>query len=525
MTGLIHFRNDGSSLEYEILSGVQHARHDVTVMKRLLSTELTFLAVLFLGLFAMAARNVTDPDIWWHLKTGQYISQQSSVPRTDPFSYTRAGQPWVAHEWLTDVLLYQVHRIAGWAGLIVIFSAILAAAFFFLYLRCGSASYIAGLATLYAAWATAPVWGVRPQVLSLLLTSLWLLILERSENNPKLLWWTLPLTLIWVNLHAGFALGLTLSALFLGGDWLERVLGRSSPQGGQRTKIATLILLLDFLLVPLNPNGLRMLSYPIETLRSAAMQNYIAEWASPNFHHWEYWPFLMAVLGTFAVLHWSARPVRPRDLLLLVVSLYAALCSIRMIPLFVLVAVPLVAKRLGNWPKRRPATTRPHVAVRAVLNTGIVLAMAAFAGIQIGRVIQRQPQAEAQHFPVGAVAFLATHTVSGPIFNHYDWGGYLVWELYPPTQVFIDGRADLYEKQLLDQFADTYQFKGDWQHTLQGWNIRTVLVPKDSALATGLRTSPGWTVSYEDAQSLVLIRAAQPVGGEPTPSNRANPGQ
>ncbi len=68
-----------------------------------------------------------------------------------------------------------------------------------------------------------PVWGVRPQVLSLLLTSLWLLILERSERNPKLLWWTLPLTLLWVNLHAGFALGLALSALFLAGELVERV--------------------------------------------------------------------------------------------------------------------------------------------------------------------------------------------------------------------------------------------------------------------------------------------------------------
>jgi hypothetical protein len=255
------------------------------------------------------------------------------------------------------------------------------------------------------------------------------------------------------------------------------------------------------------------------------MQTYIAEWASPNFHHPEYWPFLVAVLGTFAVMHWSARPVRPRDLFLLVVSLYAGLCSIRMIPLFVLVAVPLVAKRLGNWPRGTAASPRPHAAARAVLNSGIVLAVAVFAAIHIARVIQRQPQAEAQHFPVGAVEFLATHTVSGPIFNHYDWGGYLVWRLHPPLQVFIDGRADLYEKQLLDQFADTYQFKGDWQHTLQRWNIRTVLVPRDSALATGLRISPGWTVSYEDAQSLVLTRTPHPVGSEPTPSNPANPGQ
>ena len=168
-------------------------------MKGLLQTKHVFLTILFVGLLAMAARNVTDPDVWWHLKTGEYIAGHKSVPHTDPFSFTRAGQAWVAHEWLTEFLLYEIQRMAGWGGLIVIFAAVVSAAFFLLYLRCGPACYIAGVATLYAAWATAPVWGVRPQVLSLLLTSLWLLILERSESNSKLLWWTLPLTVLWVN--------------------------------------------------------------------------------------------------------------------------------------------------------------------------------------------------------------------------------------------------------------------------------------------------------------------------------------
>jgi hypothetical protein len=478
-------------------------------MTELLKTRNVFLAILFLGLLAMAARNVTDPDVWWHLKTGQYIAEHKAVPHANPFSYTRAGQPWVAHEWLTELLLYEIQRVAGWGGLIVIFAVVLCAAFFLFYLRCGPAPYVAGLATLLAAWATVPVWGVRPQVVSLLLTSLWLLILERSESNSKLLWWTLPLTLLWVNLHAGFALGLALSALFLAGEWMERALGWSLPQRGRRLNTAALILVCNLLLVPLNPSGVRMFWYPIETLRSAAMQNYIAEWASPNFHRAEYWPCLLVVLGTFATLSWSSLKVRPRDVLLLVVTLYAGLCSIRMIPLLVLIAIPLIAKRLGNWPLRNSGTRHRHGEIRMVSHGVIVLAMTAFAGIHIARVVQRQPQAEAHDFPVGAVAFLATHAVPGAIFNHYDWGGYLIWKLYPSIPVFIDGRADLYEKQLLDQFAETYQFRDDWQHTLQRWSVGTVLVPVDSALATGLRSAAGWAVAYEDAQAVVLTRAAR----------------
>jgi hypothetical protein len=474
-------------------------------MKAGLPTTRAFLVVLFLGLFAMAARNVIDPDVWWHLKTGQLIAQSKSVPHTDPFSYTRSGKLWVAHEWLSDLLLYEIERSSGMPGLILIFASVLCATFFPLYLRCGAGVYVAGLAALAAAWATRPVWGVRPQILSLLLTSLWLVILERSENNSKLLWWTLPLTLLWVNLHAGFALGLALSALFIAGHLLERALGYSR-KNFSTLQTAAIVLFIDLLLVPANPNGLHMFWYPIETLRSQAMQSYIAEWASPNFHQAEYWPFLFLIVATFATLAWSRKRVRPRNVLLLVVSLYAGLASIRMIPLFVLIAVPLIASRIGHWPKTN--SSRQQSGSRTLANCIIVVALAAFSAIHIADVIRAQPQAEREHFPVQATEFLRAHSPRGRLFNHYDWGGYLIWKLYPSTRVFVDGRADLYGEQLLHEFADTYQFKDGWGKTLQEWGIQTVLVPHDSALATGLRNAEGWRVAYEDAQAMVLT--AQP---------------
>jgi hypothetical protein len=490
-------------------------------MKRLLRTDRVLFAVLFLGLFAMAARNAVDPDMWWHLRTGEYIAEHRGVPHTDPFSFTRAGQPWVAHEWLTELLMYELQRFAGFGGLIVTFAATLCAAFFLLYMRCGAAPYIAGVATLCGAWATAPVWGVRPQVVSLLLTGLWLVILERSERRPNILWWTLPLTLLWVNLHAGFALGLALSALFLIGEVVELRFGSPLAQGPQRLRTAAFILVLDLLIVPLNPNGWRLFSYPIETLRSTAMQNYIAEWASPNFHRAEYWPFLLIVLATVAMLSWSRRAVRPRDLILLLAGLYAGLASIRMTPLFVLIAVPLISKRLGNWPRSELRQSKPR-ASRAWVNAGIVLGMAVFASVRIAQVIERQPEAEARQFPSRAVAFLQAHPPSGRMFNDYDWGGYLIWRLYPAVPVFIDGRADLYiaieehskrrseqrgegqDEPLFHEFADAYQLKGSWQSVLQRWKIQTVLIPPDSALVTGLLSAPGWTVAYQDAQSVIM---------------------
>ncbi len=471
-----------------------------------LSTKRAFLFVLFVGLFAMTARNVTDPDIWWHLKTGEYISIHKLIPRTDPFSYTRAGAPWVTHEWLTELGLYEVQRVAGFGGLIVIFSAILVAAFVLLYLRSGPASYIAGIATLCGAWATAPVWGVRPQVLSLLLASLWLFILERADARPHLLWWTLPLTLLWVNLHAGFALGLVLSVLFLVSIGIDRATGEPASTCGWR--MPAFILSLDLLLVPLNPSGLRLFSYPIETLRSAAMHNFIAEWASPNFHRPEYWPFLFLILATFLILSWSREAMRPRDLLLLLVGLYAGLVSIRMIPLFVLVAVPIVSRRIGIWPK--PVHRLQHQLLgRSLLNLALVVVIAGFALIRTVQVIQRQPAAEAEQFPARAVAFLKTHPSSGRIFNHYDWGGYLIWKLFPQVKVFVDGRADLYSSEaqgshLLDEFAKVFQLRSGWSQVLQQWHIETVIVPPDSPLAAGLQANPAWAIVYKDPQAIIF---------------------
>ena len=207
--------------------------------------------------------------------------------------------------------------------------------------------------------------------------------------------------------------------------------------------------------------------------------------------------------------------MRPRDLLLLLTGLYAGLVSIRMLPLFALIAAPLLSKGLGHWRLRnRPvpllSSRQSLPSSHLVLNALIVLGVAGFAAVHLVQVIRRQPEAEARQFPVRAVTYLRDHPASGAIFNDYDWGGYLIWKLYPLTQVFIDGRADLYEEGFLGQYADTYQLKGDWRHPLERWHIHTVLVPCDSALAVGLGNAPSWRVAYQDSQAVILMDQVPP---------------
>jgi hypothetical protein len=74
---------------------------------------------MLFGLLAMTARNAVDPDLWWHLRTGQLIVDTGLVPHSDPFSFTRAGSPWVSHEWLSEVVFYEIWKFAGAVGLII----------------------------------------------------------------------------------------------------------------------------------------------------------------------------------------------------------------------------------------------------------------------------------------------------------------------------------------------------------------------------------------------------------------------
>jgi hypothetical protein len=311
-------------------------------MQKFLQTRTALIFILALGLFAMAARTVTDPDVWWHLRTGQLILQTHHIFRTDPYSFTRAGHAWINHEWLSQILMFSLYRWLGYAGLIVVFAGIVAVAFFIVFLRCEARPYFAALITAWGAAASASTWGVRPQMLSLLLASIFLILLERSEQRPRLLWWLPPLTLLWVNLHAGYALGIGLIGLFLGGEILGAIFGDKRSNGvAARLRQLTLVLVVCIAVVPLNPNGARMYTYPWQTLSSSAMQQYIQEWASPNFHQTLYLPFLLMVLALLAALACSPKRLRPLDLLLLAVTLYAALRSERHIPIFVLVAAPI----------------------------------------------------------------------------------------------------------------------------------------------------------------------------------------
>jgi hypothetical protein len=482
-------------------------------MIRLLQTRQVFVAILALGLFAMAARGMADPDAWWHLRTGELILQNHGVFHTDPFSFTRLGQPWINHEWLSDVLLFGIYWVAGISGLIVAFGAIIAASYLLIYARCAGHPYLAALMTLWGAVASASIWGVRPQMISLLLTSIFLLLLEASERRPKLLWWTAPLMLLWANLHAGFPIGLVFIGVFLTGETLEAGI-RPEPWHDILPRLRQLAtaLAVCMALVVVNPYGWRIYVYPFETLHSVAMQRFIQEWFSPNFHDPASLPLLLMLVALIAGLALSPRRPRLRNLGLLLITIPAALRSIRHIPILMLVLVPVLAElveatlessgSMRQFKKPQAAQSPRTLAINFV----VLISFIVFTVVRIYQVAARQGEVEAKNFPVAAVAFLEREHVAAPIMNHYNWGGYFIWKLYPKYQVFMDGRADVYGDDFMTDFGACYYLTDNWKKTLERWSIRTIVLPPDAPLITALRTSQDWKQLFADSQAVILTK-------------------
>jgi hypothetical protein len=150
---------------------------------------------------------------------------------------------------------------------------------------------------------------------------------------------------------------------------------------------------------------------------------------------------------------------------------------------------------------------RRAFAGKSLVNAVVLAAVAVLTVARVRYVVGHQAETEAKNFPAAAVAFLAVQRPPGPILNHYNWGGYFIWKLYPEYRVYIDGRADLYGDAFMDDFAATYYLTDHGREALERWRIRTVILPPAAPLITALRASPEWREVYGDSQTVVLTQS------------------
>jgi len=488
------------------------AAPNASLSRRALTFRRVVPIVLFSMIFVLAVRQSVslDPDLWWHLKAGQQMIATHSVPHTDDYSFTKQGSEWVAHEWLSEVIIAGLYRLSGFVGLVIIFSLIIVIALWLTYRRCAGKPYAAGAAILLAAAASSPLFGIRPQMLTLLLASIYIVLLERFDSKDKQrgLWWLVPLMLLWVNLHAGFALGLALIGLYLVRAVLDGEFKLLWP--------LLIVLVVCVAVVPLNPNGFRMFTYPYETLTSSSMAEFIQEWASPDFHKRTFLPLALLLLSTAGAMALSPKPPRRGEIFLVLITAFGALRSVRHIPIFSLFAAPVLAKHLWailqsrGWDKLLTGEeTRPN-AIKLVINILLLIAPLALGVSRVWHFATHQREYAEIRNPVAAVEFLKSHHLPGPIYNRYGWGGYLIYQLYPDYRVYIDGRADVYGDAFFTEAVHTYDGLLNWRDSLNKYNIQTVIIEPDVALTLFLRNDDQeWSKVYEDDQAVIFCRSRQ----------------
>jgi hypothetical protein len=492
---------------------------------RWLDTRRLAAVILFLAIFTMAVRPPADTDTWWHLQAGRVTLEQGHILQTDLFSHTRYGSQWVNHSWLSQVILYWLFDCFSYAGLGLWMSALVTAAFALVYLQMEGSVFTRAFILVAAAATSALIWSARPQLFSLLLTAAvaYVLFLFKWRDVNRL-WLLPPLFAIWVNLHAGYALGFMVLAAFVAGEMLNHLLEPLIPADDPIIDwrgIAWVIgiALLSALFLVINPNTTRMWTYYLETVRIDVLQDFIQEWRSPDFHLLRVQPFIWLLLGTMAAMGLSKRRVDGTDLALVGGFAYAGLLAARNTAPLALVAAPVLSRHVtaiaanlrqnGTDGIPRRGLRRHVTPVQAAINWSLLALIVTLATVKIWQPLQPafNQARQRESLPVGAVEWIEERQPEGKMFNHYNWGGYLIWQLWPDYRVFVDGRTDLYGNDLLRNYLKVQAAQPGFDHVLDAYDVDWVLMPSGGALSTQLACRTAWSEVYQDDVATIWIRS------------------
>jgi hypothetical protein len=472
-----------------------------------------------------------DGDVWWHIRAGQEVLRDGRVPNVDTWSIVGGGRAWTSQDWLANVILAVGNAMGPWGqtALSLLFGSLTVLAFWILWraiaVRLPFVGWLSRIAWLSVGLVLAgPVMGVRVQVLDLLLATAVLWVLWRYQVDPRRRWLVaLPaLTVLWANLHAGWALVFLLGGAVLVGEIVDRAL-RRQPAGqppmtwGQVRDLAAALLACAVVLV-LNPNGIALYAYPFDTVGITALKRYVMEWFPADLGSIFGWLLLgFVVVGVIPVFVFARDRLRTSDALILVGLTVMAWQAIRFLLIVgpiggAIVAVllsPVIAEsRLGAATAGIIARlARPAAGRRGAVNVVIAAILLVLGvGIAVLRIVPPAQAAEiARGLPADAVTWMDAHEPGTRMFNRYEWGGY-IGQHRPDQLIFMDGRADLYGDQLLQMYVGIIGLHGDPQVTFDRYRIDYAVFPPDTPLADWFDASASWKRVYADETAAIWVR-------------------
>lgn len=454
---------------------------------------------------AIAMRPVLDLDVWWHLRAGEWIAAHRTLPTTDPFSSFGAGRSWVAYHWLFDVAVHAAHAaagLAGVAGLTVALGFAVTLALLRLVRRFQPDLFSSSMLTALGLVAMAPLLAQpRPWLVNILLLVLQVTALldVRRTGDPRPLALLPLLYLVWANVNIQFVYGLFVLGLAALEPVIERLLG---IQRDEQLPLRPVLLTFGGCLLAtlVGPYHVQVYTPVIEHALLSNPFLYISETQAPRFRALPDWAALGLLLAAVLAL---GRRRAPSIFVGALLAVGAALFfrSARDVWVCVIASVTVVAMygpRRMDVPGARIGARRGAVIAAAAAAVSLSIGAARLSGGRLDAAV-------AARFPVAAAAFVERRGLEGPLYNHLDWGGFLIWRL-PALPVSMDGRTALHGDERILRSVATWNGARGWDTDEELTRARVVIGASNAALVSLLRLDPRFQLAYEDDVATVFVR-------------------
>ena len=450
---------------------------------------------------------LADPDSHWHIAVGSWILEHGTVPDVDIYSFTFAGQPWIAKEWLSQTLLAVAYNSGGWGGVMALSAAALGVTFALLLrlLLRDLKPLPAVLFVLAALVMTAPHFLARPHVLAFPFILLWVAGLvraveERRAPQPVLL----LAMLLWANLHGGFTFGLLLAGAFA----LEAVVGARDKAERRNLLVAWAKFgVAAGLVACITPYGPESILVTLRIFGLGDALGMIAEWKSPDFQSQPMQELILLVALYLALSRGLKLPLLRLLIVIGLVHLYLryARNAELLATLAPLALAPLLARQ---WPSLRPdpeSGGRLGALVHPAGAAAVAMALMLATAFASGMILFANVKPPASTMPSAALDHAREAGIKGHVLNHYNYGGYLIRAGVP---TFIDGRGELYGGDFIKRYADAVNLRGEepLEKLLDRYKIDWTLFPKDQPANKLLARLPGWHQAFTDDSSTIFVR-------------------